>query len=444
MKEGGPAADSASTNTVVLSAASHALPVAPSSAAAVVDGTATTVSNSKAQLPVQSSTDLANSVVDLQTPPAVTVGGDIAQPALCLLDGIECDESANRTTLPIARLPVVLGRSHDSDDGTYFVGMGRSKAFSRQHMRIDYRIPIGNNLTVCAFAQNDLENEVFELKKDDKDTLESAEIWNFESPRLPENGFYTVTCLGKNRIIVNQRRLEQGETVLLESGFAIRVGNLALYFLEPTEPSTNFMEIEGPPVKKRKWGGVSSAKPTVASAKRPMILEIEELPTKKLLRRMTAAVDKDVWDRKHQLIGSTISYRAILDCARAMRKAGKTEVSRTEVMDWISDTDRYGEWVDQMLTKMEPKSYQSSITKALIKANFNRTSSTGRYIKWTLPPNVEVEDDFDDFGDSSDGDDDDDDDNEGGTTKDESVGDEEASDDQNMDEEDAEDEEDDA
>jgi hypothetical protein len=54
-------------------------------------------------------------------------------------------------------------------------------------------------------------------------------------------------------------------------------------------------------------------------------------------------------------------------------------------MDWIADSDTFRKWVEQMATKLEPKSYQSSITKAMVKAEYERTSSTGRYIKWLLP-----------------------------------------------------------
>jgi TATA-binding protein-associated factor Taf7 len=50
--------------------------------------------------------------------------------------------------------------------------------------------------------------------------------------------------------------------------------------------------------------------------------------------------------------------------------------------------------VDQILTKMEFKSYQANTSKALTKAGFKRTGTTGRHVKWILPDLGVSEDDI--------------------------------------------------
>ena len=57
-------------------------------------------------------------------------------------------------------------------------------------------------------------------------------------------------------------------------------------------------------------------------------------------------------------------------------------------MDWVSKSDKYGTWVQQMLTNMEQRSYQAAFTKCLIKSGYERKSGVGRYIKWELPPKL--------------------------------------------------------
>lgn len=51
----------------------------------------------------------------------------------------------------------------------------------------------------------------------------------------------------------------------------------------------------------------------------------------------------------------------------------KGELARSEIMDWIAilHGSRIRDRVEQMLSKMEHKSYQSTITKGLIRAGLN-------------------------------------------------------------------------
>lgn len=38
------------------------------------------------------------------------------------------------------------------------------------------------------------------------------------------------------------------------------------------------------------------------------------------------------------------------------------------------------------MERMEPKSYQACITKALVRSGFERGTGSGRFIKWQVPP----------------------------------------------------------
>ena len=122
--------------------------------------------------------------------------------------------------------------------------------------------------------------------------------------------------------------------------------------------------------------------------------ELDSSSIEELLERMTEAVENNEWDRKQQSVGSTIAMRAVRSAANdpglqaiALAEEG---LSRNAIMSWIEESSLYGEWVEQMLSKIEKASYQTSITKCLLKVGFTRTGNSGRYIKWKLPPNVKI------------------------------------------------------
>jgi hypothetical protein len=120
--------------------------------------------------------------------------------------------------------------------------------------------------------------------------------------------------------------------------------------------------------------------------------ELEDLPVEDLLERMDEAVSKGLWDRRNQFIGATICFHAVRAAGASPeiqeKVANDGGVSRSDIMEWIEQSDKYGGWVQQMLTNMEPRSYQAAITKSLLKSGFERTSGAGRYIKWELPPDI--------------------------------------------------------
>lgn len=324
-----------------------------------------------------------------------TVGGEIKTPAYCLLDGLFDD---THVQYPITSLPAILGREH-AQPPKDFVSLGQAPAVSRQQCRIDYHPhPTG----------------ILSSEGDNKFTFRPQKIEKpVDKDGIPKKGhFYTITSLGKNPTFVDKHPLELGETLVLKNGAAIRMGNARykLYFLLPQQESKATMKISlkrnepavvpatvtsspssSPPTKKpKKSATASAATPSSAPAGWPTLqAEIDSLSTDELLRQLSDAIENDLWERRHQLIGSTLSYRAVLEAAAAaeIREMAETGggVARTDIMKWIAESDRFATWVQQMLSKLEDKSYQSSITKALIKANFVRTASSGRYIKWLLP-----------------------------------------------------------
>jgi len=240
---------------------------------------------------------------------------------------------------------------------------------------------------------------------------------------FPKRGAFVLESLGKNVILVGSQRLRQGEVALLSSGTPIRMSTYSLYFLLPTDtpdpPKT--MDISPPgqqqSIQQESPAGASKGK-TLAGVKRKMPSaispsssqdkgdppskkskkvapfsqlqhELDNLPIDELLDRMNEAVTQEKWERKHQLIGSTISFHAVQDAMAApevRKQAAESDgVARTVIMQWIKESPKYKVWVQQMNSKMEAKSYQNTITKSLLKAGNVRTGTGGRYIKWQIP-----------------------------------------------------------
>jgi hypothetical protein len=341
---------------------------------------------------------------------ALVVGGHATQPCFCLLDGVMQMATANdsesssevfneRVTLPIVRLPAILGRTHKTQD-PHVVGMGNVKALSRQQCRIDYWCNRTGRL---------------EQKGDDSSSDSFAYVSNSFKDKISfintkeldlnkEQSFYTLTNLGKNRLFVNRQKVEQNETTVLTDGASLRISCFLLYFLLPTKPLERTLQIcmsstipsAAQPSKKRKTLDVSievqqEQEPVMKRGRgfAGMQADLDALSTDELRRQLTAAIEADVWERRHQLIGSTLSGRAIAAAAEDPDLIKLSEnvggLSRGEIIDWVAQSKDFAEWSKQMHGKLEVKSFQSSITKAMLKVGFTRTASTGRYIKWMMP-----------------------------------------------------------
>lgn len=323
------------------------------------------------------------------------LGGRSKEPCYCLLDGVfEDPESGvkSRITVPITKLPATIGRSHDKDkDDPHFFGLGSKKALSRKHCRISYRDAQGGKV------EWDTAKKALSYKEQSGDGNEGHAALNVEDGDLPSRGFFVIECLGKNRILVNQGRVEQGNAAVLASGSSIRVSSYTLYFLRPMDSKpVEHVVTSSPPTsaKKRKIPDSEPSSSTPGNKRsKAQQDELDSLPVESLLEKMTEAIDNNQWERRHQLIGATIALHAVRESAldpsiQSIALGGG--VSRSDVMVWIEESPKFSNWVQQMLSKMEQRSYQAAITKCLLKAGYTRTGSSGRYIKWYLPKDTPI------------------------------------------------------
>jgi len=322
-----------------------------------------------------------------------SIGGSIETPCFALLDGKVFDAETVETSpfrIPLTKLPAVLGRSHETDDPNFF-GLGSRKALSRKQCAIYYQDSKGG----C------VEWDKHELVYKEKGT------WSFKEGKLknpidqlPEEGFFVVECLGRNRIAVNKQKLEQGESIVLESGDAIRISTHQLYFLLPNDapPRKHLIEQNSQtPSKTKKASGkkrdhVDHSSPAFKKPKtvglQAYTEQLETLSTKVLLGMMTNAITANTWERKNQMVGTVLVLRAVKDAARApgiIELSKDNGVARSKVINWIEKSGTYQEFVQQLQSKIEPRSYQAAITKSLLKAAYTRNGTAGRYIKWHLP-----------------------------------------------------------
>jgi hypothetical protein len=245
----------------------------------------------------------------------IEVGGTVDTPCFALLDGMVQDpetQESSRFNIPLTKLPAVLGRSHETDD-PHFFGLGSRKALSRKQCVIYYRDAQGGRVD---WDENQL---IYKHNaKDGDDKLQTP------TENLPENGFFVVECLGRNRILVNKQRVEQGESVVLESGSAIRISSHMLYFLLPTDaPPKKHLVSPSPakaktPKKRTSLEGAAEEASSASPAKKPKGVgltaytqELETLSTEELLTMMSTAVASNQWERKHQMIGTVIGKLAM-------------------------------------------------------------------------------------------------------------------------------------
>ncbi|GAX13445.1 hypothetical protein FisN_34Lh049 [Fistulifera solaris] len=319
-----------------------------------------------------------------------TLGGSTAVDAYCLIDGFlvredDDDSNSERVTIPVTRLPAIFGRDHEAAEPNHFFGIGTLKLFSREHFRIDYWSKGGR------WGQTS-SSEAFQWDN----SLESSELINPENIDL-DKPFFTITCLGKNGLFVQGRKVEKDQSIVIKDRTAVKASSLCFYFLRPLHPEYRAISIpsNAKPILMDNCDGDSADSPP--SKKRRgfsgLQAELDLLSTDELLEQFNTAIATNVWERKHQFVGSTISVRAVMAAAQSPELHGLAaksgDLERAEVMDWIAASERFAKWSQQMLTKLEAKSYQASITNAMVKVGFTRTAEKGRYIKWRLPQQLQ-------------------------------------------------------
>ncbi|KAL3931814.1 MAG: hypothetical protein SGBAC_011133 [Bacillariaceae sp.] len=319
-------------------------------------------------------------------------GGSCDTACIALLDGKVTDPETEETSsfrIPLTKLPAILGRSHKTSNPNFF-GLGRRKALSRKQCVIYYQDSKGGTVEWDTHALKYKEKGSWDFKKT---TLKTP------VDKLPEEGFFILECLGRNSITVNKQKVEQGESIVLESGSPIRISQHRLYFLLPTDapPRKHLIQPTSSSNSAQKakrrvsldHSSPSAAKRPKGSGLQSYTESLETMSTQELLGMMTNAISVNAWDRKNQMVGTVVVLRAVKDAGRAheiMELAKDNGVARNRVIDWIEKSGKYKQFVQQLQSKIEPRSYQAAMTKALVKAGYTRNGISGRYAKWHLPP----------------------------------------------------------
>jgi hypothetical protein len=227
--------------------------------------------------------------------------------------------------------------------------------------------------------------------------------------------FYAIECSGKNRILVDGQRLDQGDVAILHSGSSIQMNSYHFIFLLPmdatetpfisTTTTTTTTAHSTSTLSHKGVGGGGPATTSLSNSNThtnsnttnttnkvgsSLADHLEKNPIKQLLHWFFEAIESNQWERRHQMIGVAITLHACMDAARSKEikqlADAQNGVSRSEIMNWIRRSKRYSEWVKHVMNKMELKSYQANVTKCLWKAGFQRNNPVGRFVRWHLPP----------------------------------------------------------
>ncbi|KAL3896572.1 MAG: hypothetical protein SGARI_007134, partial [Bacillariaceae sp.] len=172
-------------------------------------------------------------------------------------------------------------------------------------------------------------------------------------------------------LCISGERIEAGQAVPLRHKSAIRISTYQLYFLLPTDakPTEHVVVVKTATknkAKQRPKPSGSSPGPAAKKAKTTASAgaahaDLEQLPTDELLAMMEKAYKSGSWERKDQIIGTTIALRAVVSAAEApdMQKPvlENPGVERKEILTWIENSEKYGKWSKMMLAKMEQRSY---------------------------------------------------------------------------------------
>lgn len=340
------------------------------------------------------------------------LGGTIDTPAFALLVGK--DGSNQSCQIPISKLPVIFGRTHFTNDPK-FIPLGKYKNISRYHFTIYYRDARGDKL------QTNINDETKDMDYTYETPPEGSKPMDITKDK---NGFFAIECLGKNKINVSGQKIAQGQVAVLEDGATIQLSTHSLYFLLPqfseeeeytpetiqisnpkyTPPSTSpTMEkdtssLRTPSHKKLKLDTYADLPNSLSLLKSPqtpkICAEFDVLPVNELLSLMTEAIHSNQWSKRDSILGSVISFHAAREAGASSSlqnlaaQSDSLSVSRSDVMKWIDDSDKYGTWASQMLSRIEVKSYQSNIGKSLIRAGYKRSGNIGRHSKWCLPEDL--------------------------------------------------------
>lgn len=97
------------------------------------------------------------------------------------------------------------------------------------------------------------------------------------------------------------------------------------------------------------------------------------------------------------VIAAALAVHAVRAAARAL---GQPTVARSELTNWMASSPQHTAFQQRLMERMEPKSFQACITKALVRSGFERGSGSGRFIQWRVPKQLLSGEGSDDGGDA--------------------------------------------
>ncbi|KAL7539179.1 hypothetical protein ACHAXR_009068 [Thalassiosira sp. AJA248-18] len=348
--------------------------------------------------------------------PSIKLGGINGSnaPAYALLVGmLDSDDSNEVISIPITRLPVTLGKEHETRDPS-FVGLKESSddtttsKLSQSMCCIFYRDAHGGKLGLYKKgrkkenADNDeesvadpldgmiykpYENNVAEEGEKSGATPLPDEIlrppgMDNKSP-LPTTGFFAIECTGR-KIMVGGRVIKKGQFAMLKDGIPIKIASHCFYFLMPKSTSSSLkqqpsikVKVVSTPMKPEKIvsnktadnkkdresvGGGSSEKDDTTSspppAKKPrkseeFLASFEDKSDHELLQLLSDKVTNPTWDHEGQRLGSTLATRGCIAAAKSttIQQIVRDEggVTQREVIDWMSDSNNIFKDYERMM-----------------------------------------------------------------------------------------------
>ena len=329
--------------------------------------------------------------------------------------------------IPITRLPIVLGRRWESTaKNPHHVALPRDeKLLSRLHACIFFRdakggrlgcyqiisggesgsTRVSDNIMYTPLGSDEGEGESF-----DPDSIYRLPGMKQTDP-LPSNGFFAIECLGRHTIKVGKQRVTKGKQAMLQDGSAIQIASYCFYFLLPknappisqtfkypvkkpliqkeTKAKTKNCEVtksdesKGPPAKK------------IKRTEESYTAKLENISTKELISQFTIAIESEQWTKDDQQVSATLGMRIVRDAAKdaKIQKIAREQhgVTQRDIIDWYNAHPLFSDFERLMLSKIEYKSYQSSITKAIQRARYTRNESNpgkSRSTRWDLPSDI--------------------------------------------------------
>lgn len=370
----------------------------------------------------------------------IQVGGSNCtngKPAYAVLTGIwknndgDADSKGEEivVNIPITNLPIVLGRRWGSTaKDPHHVALPRDeKSLSRLHACIFYRDAKGGKLGCYEIvsvgdagstrATDKLIYKPYEaVVEEQEDVCEPDAI--YRSPLLKDsdplpNGFFAIECLGRHTIKVGDKKVTKGKQAMLIDGTPIQIASYSFYFLlpkdapPPTSQTFHYPVKKATPQKDAKPKGTAESKaPSKEDPKEPptkksrksedtYTSKLDNVSTQELISQLTTATESEEWTKEDQLISATLGMRIVREAAKDVKiqTIAKEQhgVTQRDIIDWYNANSLFSDFERLMLSKIEYKSYQSSVTKAIQRAGYTRNESNpgkSRSTRWDIPADI--------------------------------------------------------